>query len=83
MNNPLDKVIEIIGGQRALANAIGNGVKQGHVWNWLNITSDGIPARYVIPACSAISWQVTPHQLRPDLYPHPDDGLPDHLRSAA
>jgi hypothetical protein len=25
-------------------------------------------------------WAVTPHQLRPDLYPDPTDGLPRHLK---
>ncbi|MBL2607392.1 Cro/Cl family transcriptional regulator, partial [Klebsiella pneumoniae] len=23
-----------------------------------------------------LDWQVTPHELRPDLYPNPTDGLP-------
>lgn len=28
-------------------------------------------------------WKVTPHELLPMVYPHPDDGLPAHLRSVA
>lgn len=82
----LEKVVQLVGGQVALADALATKeepIKQGHVWRWLNTTVEGIPARHVIPACSAINWQVTPHELRPDLYPHPDDGLPEHMRHAA
>ncbi|MDP3322661.1 MAG: YdaS family helix-turn-helix protein [Hydrogenophaga sp.] len=79
----LEKLVQIIGGQVALANRLsidGRQIKQAHVWGWLNKTADGIPSAHVIGACSATDWQVTPHQLRPDIYPHPHDGLPDHLR---
>jgi DNA-binding transcriptional regulator YdaS (Cro superfamily) len=34
-----------------------------------------------IKLAAATNYRITPHQIRPDLYPHPDDGLPDHLRS--
>jgi DNA-binding transcriptional regulator YdaS (Cro superfamily) len=81
MTNPLNKVVEIKGGQVALAEAIK--LKQGHIWSWLNKTKFGVPAEYVIAVSDSVNWEVTPHQLRPDLYPHPDDGLPDHLRNAA
>ncbi|MBL1626970.1 Cro/Cl family transcriptional regulator, partial [Klebsiella pneumoniae] len=30
----------------------------------------------VLNACRVLDWQVTPHELRPDLYPNPTDGLP-------
>jgi hypothetical protein len=30
----------------------------------------------VLNAAAATDWQVTPHDWRPDLYPHPDDGMP-------
>lgn len=42
-----------------------------------------VPAERVLAVCAARDWSVTPHQVRPDLYPHPHDGLPDHLRKAA
>ncbi len=77
----LEKAVKLVGGQVAMAKA--TGVKQAHVWGWLNKTKDGTPAERVIAICNAVNWQVTPHQLRPDIYPHPDDGLPQHLRSAA
>lgn len=83
----LEKIIELLGGkQQSLADALATGeepIKQAHVWNWLNVTVNGIPERHVIKACKAVDWQVTPHQLRPDIYPHPKDGLPEHMRSAA
>ena len=30
----------------------------------------------VIPICKSTNWRITPHELRPDIYPNPDDGLP-------
>ncbi|EPE4893963.1 transcriptional regulator, partial [Escherichia coli] len=39
-----------------------------------------IPARFVLRVCEVVAWKVTPHDLRPDLYPHPEDGIPDSLR---
>lgn len=43
---------------------------------------DIVPAEKgrVLNVAEATNWQVTPHELRPDIYRHPDDGLPDHLR---
>ncbi|POZ15043.1 helix-turn-helix domain-containing protein [Enterobacter sp. RHB15-C17] len=35
---------------------------------------NGIPAERVLPIFTATG--VTPHELRPDLYPNPTDGLP-------
>lgn len=86
--NFLIKAVEIAGGQTALADKLNarqvqDNVKQAHIWNWLNTTKDGVPAEQVRPVCEVCDWQVTPHQLRPDLYPHPHDGLPEHLRVAA
>lgn len=41
------------------------------------------PADHVIKIAGATGFEITPHQLRPDLYPHRDDGLPDELRGRA
>lgn len=82
MNEPLAKCVEIIGGQKALADALGNGLKQGHIWSWLNVTKEGTPSEHVISVSDKVDYQVTPHELRPDIYPHPHDGLPAHLRVA-
>ena len=38
-----------------------------------------IPADRVLAVARATDWRITPHELRPDLYPVPTDGLPaDH-----
>lgn len=79
----LEKIVGLAGGQASLANVLATEeepIKQAHVWNWINKTANGIPERHVIRACKSVDWQVTPHELRPDIYPHPHDGLPDHLR---
>ncbi|MFW6342494.1 MAG: transcriptional regulator [Halothiobacillaceae bacterium] len=39
-----------------------------------------VPEARVLGLCAALGWRVTPHELRPDFYPHPDDGLPPELR---
>lgn len=80
----LEKIVDLAGGQAALAKELETPekpIKQGHVWNWLNVTIDGIPAEHVIKACEIVGFKVTPHQVRPDLYPHPHDGLPETMRS--
>ncbi len=41
---------------------------------------DGPPAERVLPICEAAEFKVTPHQLRPDIYPHPQDGMPNDRR---
>jgi DNA-binding transcriptional regulator YdaS (Cro superfamily) len=65
--NPLEKAIQLAHGQTALARMIGRGVKQGHVWAWLN--RDGkVPAEH----CRAIEYvldgAVTAEELRPDVF---------------
>ena len=44
---------------------------------------EGIPPERVLPIAAATGFEVRPHDLRPDLYPHPDDGLPDEKRGRA
>lgn len=50
---------------------------------WAHRDGGRVPAVHVIALCARLGWQITPHELRPDLYPHQDDGLPDHLRCGA
>lgn len=57
-----------------MARAIG--VKQAHIWHWINKKEGQAPAQHVIPIAEATTWQVTPHDLRPDIYPNPTDGMP-------
>ncbi len=62
----LEKAVELVGGQTALAASIG--VKQTHVWNWLN-RDKRVPAERVIAVEEATDGQVSRHELRPDIYP--------------
>jgi DNA-binding transcriptional regulator YdaS (Cro superfamily) len=48
------------------------GVTKSAVSQW----GDEIPPERVLSICSALCWKLTPHQIRPDLYPNPTDGLP-------
>lgn len=76
------KAVEIAGGQAHLARAVrvvlpDSKISQVHVWGWLNEAKIEVPpAEYVLPIAQALNWQITPHQLRPDLYPNPADALP-------
>lgn len=36
----------------------------------------GVPPERVIAVCRAAGWIVTPHMVRPDIYPNPTDALP-------
>lgn len=76
-NSALLKAIDIAGSQTALASRVGK--TQSTVAAWVN-RFKRVGHESVLAVSAATSWQVTPHQLRPDLYPHPNDGLPEHLR---
>lgn len=77
-----------MGGQVALACAIRrinpvSNVQQGHVWKWLNaLKGETPPPEYVIAIAQAVDYRITPHQLRDDIYPHPQDGMP-RIKEAA
>jgi len=64
----LSRAIENLGSQSALARACG--VKQGHVWHWLN-KSRNVPADYVLTIEAATGGAVTRHELRPDIFGKP------------
>lgn len=74
----LKEAVSIVGGQTALAKAIG--CRQGDVWKWLNLPGREITAELIIPIAGATGWRVTPHRLASHLYPHPNDGLPEGVR---
>ena len=48
---------------------------QGAVSHWLT-GRNTLPAEEVLKVCEATGFSVRPHDLRPDLYPNPSDGLP-------
>ena len=84
----LQEAVDLAGSQTELAAGIrarksGAKVSQAHVWKWLNrSTAEVPPAEYVIPIAETINWQRTPHQLRPDIYPLPTDGMPAKREAA-
>ncbi|WP_110016992.1 transcriptional regulator [Plasticicumulans acidivorans] len=59
--------IEAVKGQSGMARTLGVTVQA--VRKWL-VT--GIPAERVLPIYRATHGTVTPHQMRPDIYPDPD-----------
>lgn len=72
----LDKACELAETKARLARKIN--VKPQALQQWL--ASGIVPPPRVIDVARAVDFQVTPHELRPDLYPHPEDGLPIELR---
>ena len=78
-----------MGTQAALAARIkafmpNSKVKQANVWKWLNgLKGETPPPEYVIPISAAVDWKVTPHELRSDIYPDPQDGIPDRRKAVA
>lgn len=87
MNKPspltaLLKAIELCDGKTQTALGLKIGKPQATVSAWVNrFMCVGVDS--VLKVSEATNWQVTPHELRPDIYPHPHDGLPENLRSAA
>ncbi len=76
---PLALAIKLVGGAEQVAAL--RELKSGWaVRKWLK---DGLPAEHVLWLSERTAWRVTPHQLSPDLYPHPEDGLPPLFRRAA
>lgn len=76
------QAVRLAGGQVHLARGIreripGSKVSQVHVWGWLNsVQMEVPPPETVIPICDFLDWRMTPHRLRPDLYPNLTDALP-------
>lgn len=73
MQTALSLAIEKAGGVAAVARACG--VRSQAVSQWRTA-----PAQHVIVLARASAFLITPHAIRPDLYPHPEDGLPEELR---
>lgn len=75
----LEKAIELAETQARLARLMN--VNPQAIQGWRK--TGQIPPDRVLDIARAVAFQVTPHQLRPDLYPHPEDGLPAELRAQA
>ena len=63
--NPLERAAELLDGQTALAAAIG--VKQQHVWNWINRSAGRAPAEHCPAIERATGGAVRCEDLRPDV----------------
>lgn len=66
----LERAVDVLGGQTALANICGGNVKQQHVWNWLN-RDKRLPDRYAIRvsrACQAAGTDVPAERLCPEMF---------------
>ena len=71
MNDHVKKRVAGKFSQRELAMLMST--KQQSVSRWFN---SKFPASRVLQLCENMEWTVTPHELRPDIYPNPTDGLP-------
>ncbi|HBC7417435.1 helix-turn-helix domain-containing protein [Serratia marcescens] len=70
--NGLAKAIKEAGTASKLATLLG--IKPMSVSRWKTRYKGVVPADRVLQIFQATG--VTPHELRPDLYPNPTDGLP-------
>jgi DNA-binding transcriptional regulator YdaS (Cro superfamily) len=73
MDDYLDKAIRVSGGVAALARSMK--INSQAVSQW-----EKAPIGRVLDISAASGWKVTPHELRPDIYPHPLDGLPGRIQ---
>ncbi|HFV9294889.1 TPA: transcriptional regulator [Serratia fonticola] len=64
----LNRAIEVAGNARKLGQAFGLSRMAVCLWK-----KNGVPPDRVLPIYNITG--VTPHELRPDLYPNPTDGL--------
>lgn len=75
----LDKAIKAAGSTRKLSIALG--VTSMSVSHWKNRDQWIVPPSYIFPIFKMID--VTPHEMRPDLYPNPTDGFASFVFSGA
>lgn len=47
------------------------------ICNWI---TRGVPVDKTVAFCKAVNFDITPHKMHPEQYPHPDDGLPPDMR---
>ena len=78
MSRDIKHLIMNLSSQSSLARVLG--CKQQTVSLWLNRK---VPDGKVLQLSEALDWKVTPHQIRPDLYPGVFDGLPEKHRKIA
>jgi DNA-binding transcriptional regulator YdaS (Cro superfamily) len=73
-------VVRMFSSQADAARALGVTRQAMQLW----VESDSqVPPDRVLSIAGALGWSVTPHDLRPDIYPFPTDGLPPEVRERA
>lgn len=76
----LERAIAVAGNKSRLAaracNCGPRKVERQHIDNWLLRNEGEVSSDYVLQIAKAVEFEVTPHQLRPDLYPNATDGIP-------
>lgn len=86
----LEEAIDLCLTQASLAEKINewhalkgrsSNVSQQNVSYW--IKTSVVPDIHCIAISWATEWKISPNKLRPDIYPHPHDGLPEEMRPAA
>lgn len=70
----LERAVEKVGGQSALARACGGRVKQQHIWHWLNRLGK-CPAEHALLIEKACNGVVTRYELRPDVFGKQSEGV--------
>lgn len=65
----ISKAASYVGGIVSMSLKLGK--SRGAVSQW-----DTVPDAEVLNVSSLTGWRVTPHTIRPDLYPNPTDALP-------
>ncbi|MBL8518209.1 MAG: helix-turn-helix domain-containing protein [Betaproteobacteria bacterium] len=83
----LQSAIIAAGSQSALVRKINaragrKVISQQAVSLWL-AQGAGPTAELVLDIAAVIGFKVTPHELRPDIYPYPGDALPPRFKKAA
>lgn len=68
----LQKAIKSAGSARELASRLG--ISPNAISQWKGKLKGNVPPDRVLPVFHVTG--ITPHELRPDLYPNPTDGLP-------
>lgn len=74
--SPVEKVFESLGGPSGVQKILCLKTAWGAA-KWLK--ANRIPPYRVIPVSRAVNYQITPHELDPELYPYPGDGIPASL----
>ncbi|ELB6473057.1 helix-turn-helix domain-containing protein [Salmonella enterica] len=74
MTKIIKEKVAKLASQRELAILMNT--RQQNVSRWIN---SKFPAERVIPFCKLMRWEITPHELRPDLHPTPISGIPEDV----